>query len=247
MRRILVLPALVTVLVVPVLIACGDSGSGRQIQVTQTDDGCTPEAIDLQTGEHVTFVVKNDGDKDHEVEGINGTKLDEVLVPSGRTRNIGYGAPNEAGTATIKCYIPGGSTTLITLNISGESHADANATDADSSGRETDKAPNDTVAVKLVSYEVTADKTAVAAGPTKFVATNASTKDVHELAVLRVKDDGSFENTGEIEDIAPQASGEIVLDLPAGKYQLACLIVPGEAGSTVDHYQNGMHIDFEVK
>ena len=38
-----------------------------------------------------------------------------------------------------------------------------------------------------------------------------------------------------------------VLDLPAGKYQLACLIAKGQAGSAVDHYQQGMVVPFEVR
>jgi uncharacterized cupredoxin-like copper-binding protein len=70
---------------------------------------------------------------------------------------------------------------------------------------------------------------------------------VHELAVLRVKDDGSFENMGEVEDLEPDANGSVVIELTPGDYQLACLIVPGEAGSTVDHYQQGMHTAFTVE
>ncbi|MEO6398003.1 MAG: hypothetical protein ABIP13_06010, partial [Tepidiformaceae bacterium] len=62
-----------------------------------------------------------------------------------------------------------------------------------------------------------------------------------------VKSDGSYENTGEIEDLEPGKSGEITLDLPAGRYVLACLIAPGAAGSKEDHFQSGMKLDFEVK
>jgi len=87
----------------------------------------------------------------------------------------------------------------------------------------------------------------VPAGPIRFRATNASKSMVHELAVLRIKDDGSFENTGEVEDVDPGKSGEITLDLPAGKYLLACVLVPGEAGSTVDHFKEGMKTEFAVR
>jgi uncharacterized cupredoxin-like copper-binding protein len=246
----LFVPAVIALLALSLVAsACANSGPRRVINVTQSDDGCTPDKIDLKTGEDVTFAVKNDGKKDREFEGINGTKVDEVLVPSGRARNIDYSAPSKAGTASIKCYVPGGNTTVITFNVSGaDSTPDAkDPGEAEDNIRKTDKAPNDTVAVRLVSFEVTSDKASVAAGPTKFVGTNAGSTDVHELAVLRVKDDGSFENTGEVEDIDPGKGGEITLDLAAGKYQLACLIVPGEAGSTQDHYKNGMHLDFEVK
>ena len=233
------------------LVACGsDSGNRRVIEITQTNDGCTPATIDLKTGEEVVFKVMNKGDKGRELEGINGTKLSEVLIPEGRTRNINYYAPSSAGTAALKCYIPAGNTTVINLNVSGDAKSGDNAAaaaDATDHSLKTDKPSADTVAVKLVSFEVSTDKPSVAAGPTKFVATNASKTDVHELAVLRVKDDGSYENTGEIEDIEPEKSGEISLDLPAGKYLLSCLIVPGEAGSTADHFKSGMHLEFQVK
>ena len=230
--------------------ACGgDSSPRRVIQITQADDSCSPASIDLRPGEAVTFSVKNEGKKDREVEGIEGTKLEEVIVPSGRTREIDYDAPSKAGTGKIKCYVPGGSASIIELKISGAaagSAKDASGGPSEKSAK-TGKTPNDTVSVKLEGFEVMADKLAVAAGPTKFVAVNASKTDIHELAVLRLKADGSYENTGEVEDIAPGKSGEVVLDLPAGKYLLACLIVPGEAGSKEDHFQRGMRRDFEVK
>ena len=228
--------------------ACGgDSGPRRTIKITQTDEGCTPASIDLATGEKVKFEVKNDGKKDREVEGIDGTKLEEVLVPSGRTRSLDYTAPSAAGAGKIKCYIPGGNTTIIELAISGETKADGGGVRTTDNSLKTTKPAQDTVNVKLVSFEVDTDKLSVAKGATKFVATNESKTDIHELAVLRVKADGSYENTGEIEDIDPEKSGEITLDLPAGKYVLACLIVPGEAGSKTDHFKSGMKLDFEVK
>jgi uncharacterized cupredoxin-like copper-binding protein len=124
---------------------------------------------------------------------------------------------------------------------------DDSAEDEGGSFRTTGKAPNDTVKVDMIEFQMTPDKPSVAAGPTKFIATNTSTTMVHELAVLRIKDDGTFENTGEVEDVDPGKSGEIVLDLPAGKYVLACVLVPGEAGSTFDHFKEGMKTDFEVK
>ncbi|MFN8616627.1 MAG: cupredoxin domain-containing protein [Dehalococcoidia bacterium] len=99
--------------------ACGsdDSGDRRLIQITQTDDACSPAAIDLTAGEKVKFEVKNDGKKDQEVEGIDGTKLEELLIPSGKTRSINYTAPKEAGEQKVKCYAPGGSSTILILNV----------------------------------------------------------------------------------------------------------------------------------
>jgi plastocyanin len=99
--------------------ACGngDSADRRTVQITQTDDTCTPASIDLAVGEKVKFEVKNEGKKDQEVEGIDGTKLEETLIPSGKTRSLNYTAPSEAGTQKVKCYTPGGASTIIELNV----------------------------------------------------------------------------------------------------------------------------------
>jgi hypothetical protein len=107
--------------------------------------------------------------------------------------------------------------------------------------------PNASVAVDLIEYAVRADPAVVEAGAIEFSARNLSSSEVHELAVLRVKADGSYSVEGEIEDISPGAGGSVTLRLAAGKYLLACLIVPGEAGSEKDHFAEGMRLDFEVR
>ncbi len=111
----------------------------------------------------------------------------------------------------------------------------------------TKKAPRATVEVQMIEFAMKPSVPSAPAGPIRFRATNASKSMVHELAVLRIKDDGSFDNTGEVEDVDPGKSGEITLDLPAGKYLLACVLVPGEAGSSVDHFKEGMKTEFEVR
>ncbi len=95
----------------------------------------------------------------------------------------------------------------------------------------TKKAPRATVEVQMIEFAMKPSVPSVPAGPIRFRATNASKSMVHELAVLRIKDDGSFDNTGEVE----------------GKYLLACVLVPGEAGSTVDHFKEGMKTEFAVR
>lgn len=239
-------------LLVPVLAlgvaaaACGDDdGDRRVIAITQTDEVCTPASIDLNSGEKVTFEVRNDGKKDHEVEGIEGTKLEEVLVPAGRTRNVKYTAPKSAGTQKIKCYVPGGSSTIIEVKVSGASGAIEGNESGSGAAKSTKKSKN-TVKVELAEFSVAPNRPSVPAGPTKFEAKNISKSDVHELAIMRVKDDGSFDNLGEVEDLGPGKSGEVVVDLAKGRYLLACLIVPGEAGSRYDHFKEGMKIEFEV-
>jgi uncharacterized cupredoxin-like copper-binding protein len=204
----------------------GDDGPRRVVQITQTDDGCTPGRFAAAPGERLTLEVTNDGKKDREIEGIEGTKLEELLVPSGRTRHVDWTAPGKAGVQKVKCYIPGGNTVIIEVDVSE---------------------PKATVQVDLVEYTVSADKVSVPTGVIRFAAHNTSTAQIHELAVLRVKDDGSFDNLGEIENLAPGKSGETVLDVAPGRYLLACLIATGEAGSTVDHFQQGMKLEFEVR
>lgn len=119
MSRLALAPLVLgAVFVSSLLGACGgDDGTRRAIAITQTDDGCTPDKIEVTTGEKVTFEVTNDGKKDREVEGIDGTKLEEVLVPSGKTRKVHFTAPGSAAIQKLKCYVPGGNTVLIELNI----------------------------------------------------------------------------------------------------------------------------------
>jgi uncharacterized cupredoxin-like copper-binding protein len=228
------------------LAACGSSGEGgREVNITQADSGCTPTTIQATPGEKLKLVVKNDSGKDYEVEGIDGTKLEEVVVPSGRTRTPGYTVPDTAGTYKIKCYVPAGVSTIIEVRAGGgAAGGETPVQPASPSG----EAPAGAApfAVTLEDHRIEPASDSVAAGQITFTATNASDEHVHELYVLRVKDDGSKETVGEIEDIDPGTDGEMTLDLAPGNYELACLIVPGEAGSTVDHYQEGMHAPLRV-
>ena len=97
--------------------ACSDGGAGgREINVTPGEDGCTPESIAVTAGEKVQLVVKNDSSHDvYEVEGIEGTKVEEFVVPAGKTRKTGYTVPGGDGVHKLKCYVPDGPTTVIEL------------------------------------------------------------------------------------------------------------------------------------
>lgn len=227
-------------------IACSSSGEGgRPIALNQNEDGCTPAAIDATPGEKLDLQVKNNTSKDYEIEGIEGTQLEEVVIPGGRDRSVGYNVPEDGGTFKIKCYVPGGASTIIEVRAGDGASVPGDPVGSVSSTEEA--SADTTVTVGLREYEVTASAATVDAGRIKFEVTNESTTQVHELAVLRVKDDGTFENMGEVEDIDPGVGGSVVIELAAGRYQLACVIVPGEAGSTVDHYEEGMHTDFTVR
>ena len=229
------------------LAACAASGAGgRPVDVTQMDDGCTPTVIEAIPGEKLDLRVKNETSKTYEIEGIDGTNLEEVLVPEGRERSVGFNVPDSGGTYHVKCYVPGGVSTIIEIRA-GDGSAAGTAT-ADSSNPNTDLGPSDTtVSVGLREWAIDPDQGSVAAGAIRFDAINESIGMVHELAVVQVQDDGDFEVVGEIENLGAGESGSIVRDLPAGDYQLACLIVPGEAGSTADHYQQGMWTEFTVE
>lgn len=121
MRRIL--PCLVlTLLLGTLFVACSSNSSNRRVvNVVQTDDGCTPAAVPVTAGEKIKLQVRNDGKKDHELEGIEGAKLEELLVPAGRSRSTTYAVPKANGNGTYKlnCYIPGGSSTTIVLSAGG--------------------------------------------------------------------------------------------------------------------------------
>lgn len=102
-------------------VACESSGAGgREVNITQSDEGCSPDRLDVTPGEKLKLVVKNESGSDFEIEGVEGAKLEEVVVPSGRTREPGFRVPDdESGTYKLKCYVPGGTTTIIELVAGG--------------------------------------------------------------------------------------------------------------------------------
>ena len=239
--------------------ACSSSGAGgRKVEIVQNAEGCAPTSVSVSPGEKLDLVIKNESSNDaYEIEGIDGTKFEEVNVHEGKTRSVGYAVPDGAGVHKLKCYIAGGQTTIIELVAGGGAQVNPTAptnvqntrvpsTPSSSTPGATGIGTSTSVAVALVEYTVTLDKAIVKPGKIKFIATNVSKSQKHELAVLKIKADGSFDNLGEIEPMAPETGGSVELDLEAGSYRLACLIAPGEAGSTLNHYQQGMHIDFKV-
>lgn len=104
-----------------------------------------------------------------------------------------------------------------------------------------------TLPVDLSEWSVQPAAPEVKAGTVKVVARNRSGSMVHELVVLALKPDGQKDPVAEIEDIAAGKSGEQTVKLAPGEYELACLITPGDAGSTMDHYQQGMRARLVVK
>lgn len=249
MRLLIWLPC---ALLLALSLACDSSGEGgREIVITQGDEGCTPQTVEVTAGEKLKLTGKNETATTYELEGTNGTQLEEVLIPEGRTRSVGYTVPDEGGTYDVKCYQPGGVSTIVKL-VADDGAGDGGGDDDGDDGEDEPAAGNDdpatdTVSVALQEYEIAPTKATVSAGNIEFTAENLSEDQVHELAVLKVQDDGGFDVVGEIEDIPAGEGGTIRLQMEAGAYELACLIVPGEAGSTADHYAEGMHMEFIVE
>lgn len=96
------------------LVACGGE-AGRSVLITATDTGCEPARVDVVVGEALTFQVRNQARGDREFEGIEGTQINESLVPAGKTREFQYTVQPTDKPLKVKCYAPGGPTTLIEL------------------------------------------------------------------------------------------------------------------------------------
>jgi uncharacterized cupredoxin-like copper-binding protein len=229
-----------------VFLGCGASGSGgREVDITQAKDGCTPTSIQAAAGEKLNLVVKNESGEDYEIEGIDGAKLEEAIIPEGRTRSVGYDVPGSGGTTKLKCYIPGGVSTIIEVQAGEGSTTPEPGAKESSNGFAGGAVTGSRVAVSLGEYTVRADPPSVNAGDVEFVATNVG-KEVHELYVLKSKGNG-YDVVGEVEHIEAGGSGSMTLKVAPGEYTLACLIAAGESGSTVDHFKEGMHTPFAVR
>ncbi len=110
-----------------------------------------------------------------------------------------------------------------------------------------DDKPSASVDVDLSEWSVKSSLSEVNAGTIKVTGHNKGTQ-THEIALLSVGPDGQKHEVEDHEGIKPGTDGSFTAkNLKPGKYELACLIAPGEEGSTVDHYQQGMHTEFIVK
>jgi hypothetical protein len=100
-------------------VACGSSGEGgREVRITQGQDECTPKSIEATPSEKLNLIVTNESDKEpYELEGEGGTKLEEIVVPEGKTRGVGFDVPGEAGSYELKCYVPGDIETIIEVVV----------------------------------------------------------------------------------------------------------------------------------
>lgn len=84
---------------------------GREVSVVAGEaDGkrmyFEPGEIRVRAGERVTFIIRNDGKLDHEFES-DEAGIEEVLIPSGRTRRATWTAPKQPGRYPVYCDIAG--------------------------------------------------------------------------------------------------------------------------------------------
>ncbi len=244
-------PVLLAATIAALVLLAGCKGGGedvRPVAITISDVGCTPPAIEAQPGQRLRLDISNDSEQLYLVSGAEGG-VEPLGVEPGKNAEAFYKVPQGAASYSITCTSAEGAKSLITLN------ATLPTTSADLSNGPTRQtsdptpapdAADTTLAVTLVEYTVTTSAQRLSPGRANIIATNISGEQAHELNVLQLQPDGSFQDIGEIAPIAPQQGGSILVNLLPGTYRLACMIGIGESGSTVDHYQQGMWTDVIV-
>ena len=99
-----------SVLALLALAACTSVGGGEEIPVVADETvgamSFEPKVIKVAPGEEVTFVVKNEGDQDHEFES-DEAGIEEVIIPAGRERRVNWTAPSHPATFPVYCDLPG--------------------------------------------------------------------------------------------------------------------------------------------
>jgi hypothetical protein len=103
------------VLLAALLLAACSRGSRREVVITIRNDTCTPTTVQAAPGEQLQLVLRSEATEPREVEGIEGTQLEEVIVRAGETRTVKFTMPTRGGPQKVKCYIPGGPSTIITI------------------------------------------------------------------------------------------------------------------------------------
>ena len=109
--------------------------------------------------------------------------------------------------------------------------------------------PTETVVkVDLADDSIKFDQPSIHAGKIKFVVTNASIDDSHEMVLVKAGDaahpivfdaktdrviESELQSLGEVSDLKPGATAELHATLTPGTYTLLCNIK--------GHYQHGMH------
>lgn len=88
------------------LTACSTASAGREITIEMTDFKLSPAQVEVKAGEQITWVLDNKSGSDHEFESDAG-KLEEVVVPGGKSKKVNWTAPNKPGTYEFECDMAG--------------------------------------------------------------------------------------------------------------------------------------------
>jgi len=112
--------------------------------------------------------------------------------------------------------------------------------------------------VALTTYKITPSSDTAKAGEVTFHVHNDATDLTHEFVVFKTdlpedqlpltaegivdEEADGLTSMGEVEDVTPGTSKDLVLNLEAGNYVLVC-----NTDSTQLHYSHGMHKSFTVK
>jgi uncharacterized cupredoxin-like copper-binding protein len=248
------------VALVMVIAACGgdssSGGSGRTVEISLNDDGCSPFELTLPAGS-TSFHVKNDGaDSITEFEVLDsGNKVvaeKENLTPGLEGR---FTVDLQPGTYVLAC--PGGKThptgTLTVTGASSDSSTGAAGSGTASSciPSGTNDTPTGHVRVGLADFTMQVDPDSVPAGAIALDGTNTGTHP-HEIVIVKgvapaalpTDAQGSVDEKslpagaeiGEVEAFNPGLSCSGTFALDAGTYTLFCNVV-GEEGA---HFKLGM-------
>ena len=114
----------------------------------------------------------------------------------------------------------------------------------------------DHVVVELSNWNVETEVSEVAAGVVTFLAVHLEEGHahgghdepgtIHDLAILKRLEDGSWEMVARTPEIATGESYALTVDLEPGQYQLACDIVEEFDGEVISHTVMGMVAEFRV-
>jgi uncharacterized cupredoxin-like copper-binding protein len=85
-------------------------GGGEEIPVVADETAGAmsfePKVIKVAPGQEVTFVVKNEGNQEHESES-DEADIEEVIIPASRERRVNWTAPSRPAPFPVYCDLPG--------------------------------------------------------------------------------------------------------------------------------------------
>jgi len=232
-----------------VLAACDAGSDVRHVHITIAETGCRPGSVEAEPGRTLHLQIENESAEIYRITD-DDERIEPLTLEPGGSVEAFYPLPQGAGEYSLRCTSPEGAASTITVKAGASTQPMPSTGTPGASGdggMPGAGQPDGTLAVTLVEYSVTPSEEQIAAGRINVIATNISQSQKHELNVLRLLPDGGFEKLAGAEPIAPQEGGSFIVDLQAGAYRLACLVGIGEAGSTVDHYQQGMWVDITVQ